>query len=113
MSFRRVGGAAVILLATAIMTACGQYYRPVVIPTTVVPPDPANFHAVFVVSSNTSFNPNSSSSNQNIWSYFPGSAFQIDVSGDTNIGEASMGVNPTHASILPNNSRVLLGRIEA
>jgi DNA-binding beta-propeller fold protein YncE len=33
---------------------------------------------------------------------------QIDVSGDTNIGVANMGANPTHAATLPNNSRVFV-----
>ncbi len=37
-----------------------------------------------------------------------GTAFQIDVSGDSDIGSANMGTNPTHAAILPNNSRVFV-----
>jgi DNA-binding beta-propeller fold protein YncE len=38
----------------------------------------------------------------------PGTAMQIDVSGDSNIGQANMGLNPTHAAILPNFSRVFV-----
>jgi DNA-binding beta-propeller fold protein YncE len=40
--------------------------------------------------------------------YNPGTAFQIDVSGDSDIGSDNMGINPTHAAILPNNSRVFV-----
>src|SRR6202166_3640251 len=92
MSFRRVGWVAAIALATWLEISCGQVYRPVVIPVSITPPNPANFHAVFGISANVPFN--------------PGTALQIDVSGDTSIGVANLGVNPTHAVILPNNSRV-------
>ena len=94
MSFRRVGWVAAIALATLLELSCGEVYRPVVIPTTTTPPNPANFHAVFSINANVPFN--------------PGTALQIDVSGDSNIGEAAVGVNPTHAAILPNNSRVFV-----
>lgn len=94
MSFRRVGWVAAIALATLLELSCGQVYRPVVIPTSTTPPNPANFHAVFGISANV---PSS-----------PGTALQIDVSGDTNIGEANVGVNPTHAAVLSNNSRVFV-----
>src|SRR6202049_4651926 len=94
MSFRRVGWVAAIALATWLEISCGQVYRPVVIPVSITPPNPANFHAVFGISANVPFN--------------PGTALQIDVSGDSNIGVANVGVNPTHAAILPNNSRVFV-----
>src|ERR1700680_5204542 len=94
MSFRRVGWVAAIALATWLEISCGQVYRPVVIPVSITPPNPANFHAVFGISANVPFN--------------PGTALQIDVSGDTSIGVANLGVNPTHAVILPNNSRVFV-----
>jgi DNA-binding beta-propeller fold protein YncE len=94
MSFRRVGGMAAIALAAWLELSCGQVYRPVVIPVGITPPNPANFHAVFGISANVPFS--------------PGTALQIDVSGDTEIGQANMGVDPTHAAILPNNSRVFV-----
>jgi DNA-binding beta-propeller fold protein YncE len=94
MSFRRVGWVAAIALATLLELSCGQIYRPVVIPINITPPAPANFHAVFGISVNAAFN--------------PGTALQIDVSGDSDIGQANMGINPTHAAILPNNSRVFV-----
>jgi hypothetical protein len=94
MSLRRVGWLAAVAVAALLELSCGQVYRPVVIPISIVPPNPANFHAVFGISANFGFN--------------PGAVLQIDVAGDTDIGQATMGVNPTHAAILSNNSRVFV-----
>ncbi len=94
MSLRRVGGLAAMALASVLWMSCGQVYRPVVIPINTIPPNPANFHAVFSVNANVPFN--------------QGTAMQIDVSGDSEIGAAEMGVNPTHGISLPNNSRVFV-----
>ena len=89
MSLRRVGWFAAIFVATVLWMSCGEVYRPVVIPIANNPPNSANFHAVFGINNNVAPN--------------PGTALQIDVSGDSAIGQASMGINPTHAAILPNN----------
>ena len=94
MSFRRVGGLAGIALAIMFWMSCGQVYRPVVIPIAVTPPNSQNYHAVFALSNNVQAN--------------PGTALEIDVSGDTDIGQANVGVVPTHAATLPNNSRVFV-----
>ena len=94
MSFRRVAGLALAALAMMLWVSCGQVYRPVVIPISAQPPNPANFHQVFAISANVSPN--------------PGTALEIDVAGDSSIGAANMGINPTHAAILPNNSRVFV-----
>ena len=94
MNVRHVVWLAAMLAAMVLWMSCGEVYRPVVIPIANNPPNPANFHAVFAISNNLAPN--------------PGSALQIDVSGDSNIGSARMGVNPTHAAILPNNSRVFV-----
>lgn len=83
-----------MFVAILVCMSCGQVYRPVVIPIANNPPNPANFHAVFGVSTNAAPN--------------PGTALQIDVSGDSNIGVANMGISPTHAAILPNNSRIFV-----
>src|SRR3954452_21267696 len=94
MSLRRVGGLATVALAMMVCLSCGDIYRPVVIPIAITPPNSANFHAVFGISSNNQAN--------------PGAALQIDVSGDTNIGQANMGINPTHAAAVPSNSRIFV-----
>jgi hypothetical protein len=105
MSLRRSGRVAAMVVSTLLCISCGQVYRPVVIPTTTVPPNPANFHAVFAVNSNGSFAP---AAQPPTFSYSLGTAMQIDVSGDTSNGVADMGINPTHAAILANNSRVFV-----
>ena len=89
-----MGVLAALALAVWLEISCGQVYRPVVIPISITPPNPANFHAVFGISVNAPLN--------------PGTALQIDVAGDTTIGVANMGVNPTHAAVIPNNSRVFV-----
>ena len=94
MSLRRVGGIAVVAAATLIMISCGQVYRPVVIPINITPPNSQNFHAVFAMNTNIKAN--------------PGTAMQIDVSGDSDIGQGNMGISPTHMAILPNFSRVFV-----
>src|SRR5579863_8963594 len=94
MSFRRVCWVAAVALAAWLEVSCGQVYRPVVIPVGIVQPAPQKYHAVFGISANVAAN--------------QGTALQIDVSGDSDIGQANMGVNPTHAAILPNNSQVFV-----
>lgn len=111
MTVRRVGRLLAMVLPILFWMACGQVYRPVVIPCSTggVPgcpvetnPSPSGFHEVFAVSTNA---PN-----------YPGGAMQIDVSGDTVIGETptydpskpNLGDNPTYAVIAPNNSRVFV-----
>lgn len=94
MSLRRVGWIAATAFATLLWLSCGEVYRPVVIPVSNNPPNPQDFHEVFGISANVPGN--------------PGTALQIDVAGDSDIGIANMGLNPTHAAIVPNNSRVFV-----
>lgn len=94
MSLRRVGWLVAVALAALIELSCGDVYRPVVIPISTTPPNSANFHAVFGISSNAQAN--------------PGTALQIDVSGDTNIGQANMGINPTHVAAVANSARIFV-----
>ena len=94
MSLRRISQLITVTGFIVLWSACGQYYRPVVIPTSVTPPTPANFHAVFAVNTNVPLN--------------PGTGMQIDVAGDTSVGTTNVGLAPTHAAIAPNNSRVFI-----
>lgn len=111
MNVRRLGRLPPMVLPILIWMACGQVYRPVVIPCSEggVPgcpvetnPTPSDFHAVLGISTNT---PN-----------YPGGAMQIDVSGDSIVGETptsdpskpNLGDNPTHMAIFPNFSRVFV-----
>ena len=111
MNFRGVGRFALVALPILLWAGCGQVYRPVVIPCTTggipgcpteQPPSPSNFHAVFGISNNV---PTS-----------PGGAMQIDVEGDSIIGETptsetdspNLGNIPTYGAVLPNDSKVFV-----
>ena len=52
-----MGWLAAIALVAVLEISCGQVYRPVVIPVNNVPPNPANFHAVFGIAANAPFTP--------------------------------------------------------
>jgi DNA-binding beta-propeller fold protein YncE len=118
MSFRHKVWLAATIFATMICLSCGQIYRPVVIPISNVPPTPGNFHTVFSLNTNAYYglvpDPNNPGQVIPALVYGPGSGMQIDVSGDTDLGVASLvngtlsGANPTHAASLPNNSRVFV-----
>jgi YVTN family beta-propeller protein len=111
MSFERVGRLLAVVIAIVIWPACGAVYRPVVLPCSIgglpncpeeTPPQPSAFHEVFAITMNV---PN-----------YPGGAMQIDVGGDSVIGETptsdasapNLGDNPTFAMILPNFSNVFV-----
>lgn len=83
-------GRAVLLLSTLFWAACGDTYRPVVIPNPTVPPDPQNTHFVFAVTTNAGDN--------------PGAGMQIDVSGDSTLSVANVGRGPTFALLVPPGS---------
>jgi len=94
-----------MVLPTLLCVACGQVYRPVVIPCSSggvpgcpvqTPPTPGSFHAVFGLSTNVPS--------------YPGGALQIDVSGDAIIAETPTSDKsvPTHAAILPNLARLFV-----
>jgi YVTN family beta-propeller protein len=118
MSFRNKGWMAATLLAILICVACGQIYRPVVIPINNIPPNPGDFHAVFSLNTNAVYglapDPNNPGTLIPTLVYGPGSAMQVDVGGDTDLGIATLvdgtvsGANPTHAISLPNFSRVFV-----
>jgi len=93
MSLRRLTQAASVVVLLVLWVACGDYYRPVVNPLTTIPPSPSNQHAVFALTANA---PGS-----------PGAGMQIDVSGDTDVGEAHVDL-PTHAALAPNDGRLFI-----
>jgi DNA-binding beta-propeller fold protein YncE len=85
----RVAALAALMLAE---TGCGDQFRPVAVPITPTPPNPASFHFVLSLSTN---GPNN-----------PGASTRIDVSGDTNVAVAQVGLGPSHAVLLPNGTDV-------
>ncbi len=76
-----------LLFSILLLVSCGDTFRPIVIPNPPTPPDSSNFRAVFVVNSNGLAN--------------PGTGMQIDVSGDSDVGTAKVGLGPVHAAVQP------------
>lgn len=85
-----LGRTLLVLALFVVCVACGDVFRPVAVPLSPSPPDPRSLHFVLIVSDNGSSN--------------RGSVSRIDVSGDTNAGNASPGIGPVHATLLPNGS---------
>lgn len=94
MKFWRTARLLGILILGLICVSCGDQYRPVAIPIVPPPPDPASLHFVFVLSDN---GPND-----------PGAGSRLDVSGDTNLSVAQVGLGPAHATLNPNGSRMFV-----
>ena len=81
-----------LLVGIMTWTGCGDVFRPIQQPIPQPPGDPKLFHFVLMISANAPG--------------FPGSATQIDVSGDTNLSVAALGKGPVHAAAqLPSASR--------
>jgi YVTN family beta-propeller protein len=103
MVLRRPARVAAALFLLVICVACGDTFRPVAVPITPPPPNPAASHFVLVINGN-----GVGATNKN-----PGSSTRIDVSGDTNVGVAQLGPGPVHAALLPNSNTVyVVNRLE-
>jgi YVTN family beta-propeller protein len=92
MNFWRGARLLGILILGLIGVSCGDQYRPVAIPIIPPAPDPQSVHFVLVLSDNGANDPGASS--------------RLDVSGDTNIAVAQLGLGPSHATLTPSGSRV-------
>jgi len=85
MSLVCKGRFAALLFCFLICIACGDVYRPTIIPNPVQPPDPKNFHSIFSVNQNGAAN--------------PGTGMQVDVSGDSSNGVTKVAMMPVHAAL--------------
>jgi len=83
MSVQVKGRLAAVLFCFLICVACGDVYRPTIIPQPVQPPDPKNSHSAFTVNQNGTFN--------------PGTGMQVNVSGDSAAGVTKVANMPVHA----------------
>jgi len=92
MTLVRAAGSVGLLGLVFIFAGCGNTYRPVATPIIPNQPNPAFTKVLFVISDNGPQNPGTSS--------------QVDVSGDTTVGVVKTGVNPVHAVLTPDLSRV-------
>ncbi|MBZ5599347.1 MAG: YncE family protein [Acidobacteriia bacterium] len=79
-------------------TGCGDVFRPVAIPQPPPPPDPSSLHFDMLLTRNGPSNPGTSS--------------RIDVSGDTNVGTATVGLGPVHVAMLSNGARLYIANGE-
>jgi len=88
----RVVRAAGVLGLLAICLSCGEYYRPVANPIIPSPPNPSASHIALVVTGNGDNN--------------PGAGVTINVSGDTAVSEATVGLVPVHAALIQRGTSV-------
>jgi YVTN family beta-propeller protein len=75
-------------------TACGDTFRPVAIPLSPTPPSPSSFYYVLALSQNGVNN--------------AGASTRIDVSGDSNVGVAQLGIAPVYAALVPSGNNVYI-----
>jgi YVTN family beta-propeller protein len=98
LTLLRLARPVVVLFLITICVACGDTFRPVAIPIVPAPPSPAASHFVLVINGNGFGTIGNGTFNQ-------GTSTRIDVSGDTNVGVAPLGLGPVHAALLPNSSQ--------
>ncbi len=94
MKWVRIARSASAFLLFLVCAGCGDVYRPVATPIIPSSPNSAFSKAVFVISDNGPQN--------------PGSSIQIDVSGDTTLGEVKTGVGPVHAVQTPDGTKIYI-----
>jgi hypothetical protein len=71
--------------------SCGDTYRPVAIPQPPTPPNPGALHYMLVLTGNGPVN--------------AGSSLRLDVSGDTAVAQAQVGLGPVSVAVLPAGTR--------
>jgi len=81
----------VIVVLFLICTGCGDTFRPVIIPNPPKFPDPRAAHSVVVISDNNT-DPSQDPPRSD-----HGSIISVNVSGDTVVGQAPVGLAPVHA----------------
>ena len=79
-----------VLVLFVICSGCGDVFRPIIVPTPQQFPNPAAAHTVVTISDNA---------NLVNGQEFPqaGSVMVIDVSGDTDVSQKTVGLRPVHA----------------
>ncbi|MGA2965714.1 MAG: hypothetical protein ABSD64_05830 [Terriglobales bacterium] len=77
-----------VLFFYVICSGCGETYRAIIYPNPPVFPNPQGAHSVVAINDNTNAN----------GTVLPGTAMPIDVSGDSEMTGASVGLRPVHAA---------------
>jgi YVTN family beta-propeller protein len=98
--------------------SCGDTFRPIAIPQNPQPPDPKDLHFALVLTANgpetcvvDSDPPTLPGGGACDKSIHVGSSSRIDVSGDTNVGSALVGLNPVHAVTLPGSDTAYVANL--
>src|SRR5258707_2382747 len=102
MTLVRVGRVLGMLPLCRDCISCGETFRPVAIPITPAPPNPSALHYVLSLSSNGVCPPQVSQP------CGPGANSRIDVSGDSDVATAQVGLGPVHAALLAGGSQVFV-----
>jgi YVTN family beta-propeller protein len=99
----RLALALALLVVMVIEVSCGDVFRPIAIPANPHPPDPESLHFALMIADNGPdvCSPPSQTCDD---SPHPSSSSRIDVSGDTNVGSATVGLGPVHATLIPPNA---------
>jgi YVTN family beta-propeller protein len=100
MTLVRVGWVVAVGALILAEASCGEYFRPVAIPITPNPPTPSSLHYVISLTSNGVCPPQTSEP------CGPGANSRIDVSGDSSVATAQVGLGPVHAALLPGGTEV-------
>ena len=79
-----------VLCQVILWSACGDVFRPIIIPNPPKFPNPAAAHSVFIASDNGTVN-------GGVLTPLNGGAMSIDVSGDTDMAQRNIGLVPVHA----------------
>lgn len=92
MTIARVARASTIFALVLICTSCGDYFRPVAFPVVPTQPNPEFNHVAVVLTTNGTNN--------------PGASTTIDVSGDSDVSQATVGLVPVHAALVASATKV-------
>ena len=79
-----------VLCQVILWSACGDVFRPIIIPNPPEFPSPAAAHSIFIASDNGTVN-------GGVETPQIGGAMSIDVSGDTDMSQRKLGLVPVHA----------------
>lgn len=92
MTARRTVRDSAVLVLGLICISCGDYFRPVAFPVVPTQPNPDFDHVAVVLTTNGTNN--------------PGASTTIDVSGDSDVSQATVGLMPVHAALVDNATKV-------
>lgn len=98
MKLIRLAGVAFSLSIALLLTGCGDTFRPIVTPFPVSGVDPQAQRSAFVLSQGTP-QPGTTTCADGSAVPCPGGSTEIDVPGDTNVGNRVQGRSPWHAQI--------------